>query len=61
MKVIIIKAKIEDNVITSYDFVQNKEMSEILDDINQRLSEAGIDDVLSEVNQQYNEWKENVR
>lgn len=49
------------NVITSYDFVQNKELSEILDDVNQRLNEAGIDDVLSEVNRQYNEWKENVQ
>lgn len=49
------------SVIASYDFVQNKELSEILDDINQRLDEAGIDDVLSEVNRQYNEWKENVQ
>ncbi len=43
--------------IMNYDFAQNKEMEVILDEVNKDLDEAGIDEVLSEVNRQYKEWR----
>ena len=48
--------KVKDFII-NYDFAQNKEMGVILDEVNKGLDEAGIDEVLSEVNRQYKEWR----
>lgn len=47
------------SVLMSYDFAQDEEVDRILEDVNKKLDEAGINAVLNEANRQYHDWRDN--